>query len=124
MDLMPSVLDLCGKPENFDGRSMIPALSDEPARETRSAFLLEFHGIRHLYSQRAIVTDDGWKYVFSPADRDEVYNLVDDPAEMTNLIESERHEDIIERHRNELLAAVVEANDPLTGAVHKLLGKW
>ena len=131
MDLMPTVLDLCGMLDSdsdaaaeLDGRSLLPALCADAERETRSVFLLEFHGLRYLYSQRAIVTSDGWKYVFSPADIDEVYNLNEDPAELENLIDSDDHLETIERLRDTLKVAVVESGDPIMDAVYRLLGTW
>jgi arylsulfatase A-like enzyme len=133
MDLMPTALDLCGllesdggadAGERLDGRSLLPALLGDASRETRARFLLEFHRIRYLYSERAIVTADGWKYVFNPGDTDEVYHLVADPAEMTNLIESAEHAHTVERLQQELMEAVVESGDPIWRAVHKLLGHW
>ena len=131
MDLMPTVLDLCEGPRTdsgieagIDGRSLLPALRGEADRATRSSLLLEFHGIRYLYSERAIVTRDGWKYVFNPGDTDEAYNLMADPAELNNLINAEQYSARIDRLRHELMDAVVEAGDPIANAVYKLLGHW
>lgn len=132
MDLMPTTLELCGLASSassgadgpLDGRSLLPALDGDESRQPRDRFLLEFHGIRYLYSERAIVTVDGWKYVFNPGDTDEVYHLETDAAEMNNLIESAEQGEVIERLQRELMAAVVEARDPIRGAVYKLLGHF
>ena len=129
MDLFPTALDMCGLLDDelratLDGRSLVPAICDEPERKRRSSFLMEFHGIRYLCSERAIVTEDGWKYVFNPADIDEVYDLTNDPGELTNLIRSRAHDNKIQALREELMRAVVAAGDPIMDAVYKILGRW
>ena len=129
MDMMPTTLELCGLPdagtgEGLDGRSLLPALRGDPFRDRQERLLLEFHGIRYLYSERAIFTADGWKCVFNPTDTDEVYHLTTDSAEMTNLVGSSAHAETIERLRRELMGAVVEVRDPIRGAVYKLLDHW
>ena len=130
MDLMPTVLDLCGlsvedEPGHvLHGRSMLPALRGETSRDTRPFFLMEFHGLRYLYSQRTIVTDDGWKYVFSPADTDEVYDLNTDSAELHNLVDSAGHSEKVDQLKNQLMRATLEEGDPLMPAVYKIFGNW
>ena len=112
-----------GDPTRLDGRSLTLALRDEE-REPRSSILLEFHGIRYLYSERAIVTNDGWKYVFSPGDTDEVYDLNREPAKLKNLVGSTGDAKRIDGLTREHRSALAEANDPIAKAVFKLMGIW
>jgi hypothetical protein len=50
-------------------------MSGESATDSgREGIYLEFHGIRCLHTQRALVSRDGFKYIFNPVDEDEFYN--------------------------------------------------
>ncbi|NQT58088.1 MAG: sulfatase-like hydrolase/transferase [Bacteroidetes bacterium] len=126
MDIMPTLMDLCGidLPDDIDGKSLVPALSDLSDRKKRENVLLEFHGLRFLYSQRAIVTDDGWKYIFTPGDYDEVYNLKEDPAELRNLIDNPASSGKVADLRDQIRKATADAGDPLRDCVSKFFGIW
>lgn len=93
MDIFPTILDLLGQnaDDELDGQSFLPFL-DKSGKELsgRDELYLEFHGIRYLRTERALVTGDGLKLIFNPADDDELYDLNDDPAEMCNLLAGER----------------------------------
>ncbi len=87
MDLFPTVLEMAGVPDSsLDGQSLLGAIGGAPDRDKRSELYLEFHGLRALYSQRTLLTDDGLKYVFTPGAFDEVYDLAADPSELRNLL--------------------------------------
>ena len=126
MDIMPTLMDLCGLevPAGLDGISLAPALRDIPEREKRESVLFEFHGLRFLYSQRAIVTDDKWKYIFTPGDYDEVYNLNDDPAELRNLIDDPAHLEKVSSLKDRIRKVMIGAGDPLRDCVSKFFGFW
>jgi len=133
MDIFPTILDTLGLAgDALDGRSFLPLLRSRAgqdngagsrAGEPRPELLLEFHGIRFLYSQRAVVTDDGWKYIFTPGDRDEMYDLNTDPGELRNLLVDggkDRAEDLRER----MMRAAAGHRDPLQVAIAKFFGHW
>lgn len=126
MDIMPTLLDFCGLelPANMDGISLKPAILGQENRRVRDAVLMEFHGLRFLYSQRAIVDKDNWKYIFTPGDYDEVYNLNDDPWEMHNLAETSAASAKIEELRRTLRILTAEYEDPLRDCVSKFFGIW
>lgn len=124
MDIMPTLLDVIDEvPGGLDGRSLLPLLrgGDAPWREH---LLLEAHGMRSLQSQRVLVSDDGWKYVFTPADEDEVYDLGRDRAELHNLLGDPSMQGHVERLRAMLLDACRAHRDPLTEYVARLFGDW
>ncbi len=88
-DLCQTLLELAGC-ETFDvpdSRSFANVLREgpgsDPAWQTGYA---EFYGGRMILTQR-VVWDGPWKFVFNGFDFDELYNLNDDPHEMTNLAE-------------------------------------
>lgn len=123
MDIFPTILDLLGiADKDLDGQSLCPLARG--ASESRDDLLLEFHGIRFLQSQRGLVTRDGWKYVFTPSDRDECYDLNQDPGELVNLIDDPRHNDKVEELRNRMMEAAIAAGDPLAACICKFFGHW
>ncbi len=86
-DLCPTVLELVGL-EPFDApdsKSFADLLRDptQAAQNHREGYA-EYHGTRFRLTQR-ILWQDEWKFVFNGFDFDELYNLHDDPWEMTNL---------------------------------------
>ncbi len=86
-DLCPTLVELTGgEPiDNLDTRSFAAVLNDPAAHEgdfTRG--YAEYEGGRVLITQR-VVYDGDWKYVYNGFDFDELYNLADDPHELTNL---------------------------------------
>ena len=126
MDIMPTLMDICDipVPEGLHGWSLLSAIKNDEFREKRKNLLLEFHGLRFLYSQRALVSDDGWKYIFSPGDFDEVYDLNSDPFEVNNLIDDPGSAVKIEELREQIRYATAEAGDPLRDCVSKFFGIW
>lgn len=125
MDVLPTMLDLLGQPDrSLHGRSLLPVLRGEPLPDARQGLLLEFHGIRYLYSQRGLLTRDGWKYIFTPGDFDEAYDLNSDPGEMHNLVDSPEQAERIDALRKQLIELTAEADDPLHPCVRKFFGDW
>ena len=122
LDIMPTILEDAGLDCSCDGESLFPVLEGRSAG--REAFLMEFHGIRFLYTQRALLRSDGMKYIWSPGDFDELYDLNNDPAEIRNLIDDEA----FSSRRDEMIALlkeqVVRYRDPVMDYVHKILGSW
>ena len=125
MDIMPTVFDLAGIPHDpLDAVSLVPYLKNKLDTILRDCVYLEFHGLRSLYSQRAMITRDGWKYIFTPGDEDEVYNLNSDPAELNNLIFDDSESKTVEKLRRKLLKAAVGFSDPIQDYISKLFGNW
>jgi arylsulfatase A-like enzyme len=95
-DLAPTILDLCSlaPPETMQGRSFRAVLEGAAdPREWQDAYA-EFFGQRFVYTQR-IVWHGDWKYVFSPAGVDELYNLATDPFEQKNLASAPARRDML-----------------------------
>jgi len=108
IDLAPTILDLAGidKPSYIQGESMLGLISGEKNKKWRKSILFEYY------------VDDAWPYAgpdqlavrtnqyklvdnFLENDIDELYDLINDPGEMNNLINDEKY-DIIELElRNE-----------------------
>jgi arylsulfatase A-like enzyme len=124
MDIMPTLFDLIGEnlDTNVDAESLMPFLMDGN-KEGREAIYLEFHGVRYLHTQRGIITRDGYKYIFNPADEDELYNLNSDPAEMNNLLMEDSHPQAGEL-RQQLIALARAYGDPVQDCIAKWFGQW
>ena len=108
IDLAPTILDLAGIniPDYMQGESMLDLISDKKNSKWRKSILFEYY------------VDDAWPYAgpdqlairtnqfklvdnFLENDIDELYDLINDPGEMINLINDEEY-DIIELElRNE-----------------------
>ena len=94
----------------------------------REYLLSEFHGLRFLYSQRMLVSNDGWKFIFTPGDYDELYDLNSDPYEMRNLVVN-ANADIslagrLSTMRTALVREMARYNDPLKDCAAKFQGDW
>jgi nitrogen regulatory protein PII-like uncharacterized protein len=62
---------------------------------------------------RAIVSPDKWKMVVSDNDKNQLYNLIEDPQEYNNLYYSGKHADVIDRLSKKLTAWLKETGDDL-----------
>ncbi|MFC4009002.1 sulfatase-like hydrolase/transferase [Nonomuraea purpurea] len=85
VDFTATILDLAGAgPEpDADGRSLVPfALGEEPAG-WREDITAEFHGHHFPYPQRMLRTRR-FKLVVNPESVNELYDLEEDPSELTN----------------------------------------
>lgn len=124
MDVFPTILDILGQAdESLDGRSLLPLLH-APDHHGRESVYLEFHGIRYLYSQRALITQDGLKYIFTPGDRDEVYDLNADPGELRNLVDAPAYRVQVGDLRQRLIQQSAQVGDPIQDFVAKIFGTW
>ncbi len=67
---------------------------------------------REAEGRRKMVRTREWKYVHDPmGDRDELYDLVNDPWELTNVVENEENRDILADLRLRLADWSIETED-------------
>jgi choline-sulfatase len=87
VDLLPTVTDLAGvggareDPEPLDGRSLLPHLSGSPDRDEAVAEYLAEGAIAPI----VMIRRGRYKFVHSPADPDQLFDLSADPHELVNL---------------------------------------
>ncbi len=106
VDLMPTLLDMLNipAPKHVSGRSLLPALKGQAIEpqdcyaETEMPYFLN-----HWCPLRTVISDR-WKYIQTT--RPELYNLEQDPGELTNLVDSAADET---RRLQTLLAAMEES---------------
>lgn len=91
-DLCPTLLEMVGLEPitSVDSRSFAPVLAVPDETAAFQTGYAEYFGGRAILTQRVIWNGD-WKYVFNGFDFDELYNLAEDPYEMTNLAEDPAH---------------------------------
>lgn len=84
VDLGPTFCAATGSetPETFSGQNLLDLIDGKTAG--RKDILSAYHGNQFgLYSQR-MVRNNEWKYVWNATAEDELYDLVNDPAELCN----------------------------------------
>ncbi|WP_254766805.1 sulfatase-like hydrolase/transferase [Salinilacihabitans rarus] len=122
-DLAPTFLEIGGVsvPDSFQSQSLVALLRGEAADRRDSTFS-EYHGDEFgLYTQRTVRTREH-KYVYNGPDRDELYDLAADPAELRNLIDHPDYADVRREMRERLVAWLDETADPNRTWVSKALG--
>ena len=117
VDIAPTVLELAGAHigSHVQGRSVIPLL-DGMDDDWREAVLIEFHTYENPMpwlvdmDYRAVRTER-FKYIhwMQHADDNELYDLVDDPFEMRNLISESAYADTVVAMRRILAREAVAA---------------
>ncbi len=117
-DICPTILELTDTDtiEAPDSRSFAPLLRqpDKNSDNYQTGFA-EYHGTRFLLSQR-IYWEGPWKYVFNGFDYDEMYNLDDDPAELTNLANMPEYADQAKHLMTQLWKRIRDTDDM---AIHR-----
>lgn len=122
IDFAPTILDLLGKPSHRQcvGRSMAELVrgntippspvfvqwssgnkSTKKKPGTKLAGPAEIQQALHE-STRAIIAPDGWKLCLRDKDKNELYNLKDDPGEEHNLYYDGSHREVIARFTGEI----------------------
>jgi len=121
IDIAPTFLDLAGLPvpPGMDGQSFLPLMEGKEI-EWRNELLYEYYWERnypYTPTMHALLTER-YKFIRYQGlwDLDEFYDLLEDPEETTNLINSPQHLSLIENHRHrlfELLDRTGGSNMPL-----------
>ena len=108
IDIAPTILDLAGvkKPSYMQGESMVKLVSGKKDKSWRKSMLFEYY------------VDDAWPYAgpnqvavrtnkyklidnFLEDDIDELYDLINDPGEMKNLINDDNYNNVEKELREE-----------------------
>jgi arylsulfatase A-like enzyme len=96
LDVAPTMLDAAGLgfERGVDGRSLLPLCKGGTA-DWRRDFMCETHGHGMDHLGRILITGR-YKYVWNHEDMDELYDLREDPYEMTNLVDEPAHKAALE----------------------------
>lgn len=119
LDLAPTILDLLNiqKPSSFMGCSLLPLIK---GMKVKSSGVISEIGHRDWESlkpdhrvRKTSYRTRKWKYIYNENNRDELYNLQDDPMEQENLIDEEK--EVAEELKPKILAHIqMEKNQRIT----------
>ena len=100
VDFLPTLLELSGSgvPVSIDGKSFLEVL-ENPGTEHRDIVFTSVMGMNYM------AVDQKWKYNLNidPGIPDELYDRLNDPDEMNNLIHDPEYEDIAASMRQHIL---------------------
>jgi len=110
MDVTATMLDAAGvsPPGRMASRSLLPLC--EGNADWSDELICEHNGHGDDILQRIII-HDRYKYVAALYDGDELYDLVDDPYEMKNLVDDPEHRDVKDGLRQRIIAHIECADD-------------
>jgi choline-sulfatase len=103
VDILPTLSELAGRPpEQFvtplDGHSLVPQLAGAAGRDEVIGEYLAEGAIAPL----VMIKRGRYKFVHSPADPDQLYDLRDDPGELRNLSVDPQHAPRLQEFRAEV----------------------
>ena len=86
LDMYPTLSELCGLeiPDHLEGLSLVPQLKDPNAPRSRPAITTDNHDNHGLRTER-------WRYIQYADGSEELYDMVEDPNEFTNLANDSRY---------------------------------
>ena len=124
IDVVPTILEFFGleTPPFLEGKSALCSLKDPDARPSDVIFM-EFNRYEVDHDswggfQPIRCTFDGrFKLVINLLSTDELYDLEQDPQEITNFIDSEAHADVRDRLHAAILGWMGRTRDPFRGPV-------
>jgi len=117
VDLYPTFLEMAGitaDGSRLHGRSLMPLLCGD-AGPWRERVFVEFFGVNSLSTTMASVREGRFKYGWNCSSYDDLYDLENDPHEMTNLVDDQDHAAILEHLREAMETWMVETDHPSLG---------
>ena len=114
IDVAPTMLDAAGLAfaDDVDGESLLP-LCEGRGGAWRDDLMCETYGHHQDHVGRVVLTDR-FKYVANRGDMDELYDLTEDPYEMTNRIDEAAYGEVLADMQRRLAAWQRTRGDPET----------
>jgi len=108
IDLFPTLCEMIGVeiPDTIQGKSMVDLMVNKNS-QFRDYALTE-----NLY-RKAIATKE-FRFITNIQGEDELYDIVNDPHELQNLINDKKYLDIIAKLQRKMIDAIVRTNYPVT----------
>ena len=94
------------------GKSFLPICANKDD-EWRDDLMCETNGHMNIHIGRMVVTDR-YKYIFNERDKDELYDLKEDPFELKNLIDDQKYAEILIDMNSRLERWRQKTNDTMT----------
>ena len=113
LDIYPTLIDLAGLPtrDDLEGLSLRPQLADAATPRERPAVTSHNKGNHGIRSEK-------WRYIVYADGSEELYDMVNDPNEWTNLVADPAHAAVIAQHRKWIPEVQL---DPAPGSAHRVL---
>jgi choline-sulfatase len=113
LDIYPTLIDLCGLEARTDleGLSLVPQLKNALTKRDRPAITTHNQGNHGIRSER-------WRYIHYADGSEELYDMIKDPNEWTNLAKNPEFAPIIAEHKKWLPAV---DTSPAAGSAHRIL---
>lgn len=113
LDIYPTLAELCGLPEKegVEGLSLVPQLKDGTTKRERPAITTHNAGNYGIRSEN-------WRYIVYADGSEELYDMVNDPNEWTNLAGESKYEEILDAHRK---YAPKNDKDPAPNSASRIL---
>lgn len=116
VDLAPTILDFCGvkAPASMQGKSWRPLVTGRKEAPWRSNFVYTNPTPDLAAPGEKALRTDRYKLILNmrPRDKDELYDLKNDPQEMKNLALDKGNIELVDRLKQELLAEMKKNDDP------------
>jgi arylsulfatase A-like enzyme len=106
VDIMPTLLQILGfpLPSEIQGKSLLPLILDNNSKQERFAYSESYYPRYHYgWSELKSIQNSRYKYIQAP--RPELYDIVNDPNELTNIY---RQENRIGKQFEEKLNSLLE----------------
>jgi choline-sulfatase len=113
LDIYPTLIELTGIPtrDDLEGLSLTPQLKDAATRRDRPAITSHNPGNHGVRSER-------WRYIHYADGSEELYDMIEDPHEWTNLANKPEHAAVIAGHKKWLPKPELP---PAPGSAHRIL---
>ncbi len=113
LDIYPTLVGLTGVParDDLEGLSLAPQLKDVTAKRERPAITSHNQGNHGIRSER-------WRYIRYADGSEELYDMISDPNEWTNLAGKPEHASVIAEHKKWLPKIDVP---PAPGSANRIL---
>jgi arylsulfatase A-like enzyme len=125
LDINQTMVEWMGlRPEhkNLDSRSLFPLMDrGDSGWEGPDEAFYHYEWYNGSWFGIRTIRTPHWKYCWNPADRDELYDLTNDPFEQNNLAENERYKENLEEMQKRLMAHLARTGDPLLDRFEKTI---
>ena len=113
MDTTPTLLELAGAaPIECQGQSAAPILTNRGKKPERDFVIGQYYGKQTWVNPIRTIRTDDWKYNLYTDWGEELYDLINDPHEISNLAENSDYKAIKSRLRKQLDDWMEEHKDP------------